>query len=146
MKKKLFVLFAIINLFLIPKLTFATSSTTYTKHYSLTKPATSPAAKNWGEQVNSNFDTIDSTIYNISTGYFNKSSDDSDDVTQGSSHLFVSSAEKSTWNAKQDALTAGTDYEVPLTFSNSLIRSSNTVALLMIVHLLVIHITMELII
>lgn len=38
--------------------------------------------------------------------YFNKTTDDSDDITQWSVNLFVTSSEKATWNAKQNALTA----------------------------------------
>lgn len=42
------------------------------------------------------------------TNYFNKTTDDSDDILQWSSHLFVTQSEKNTWNGKQDALTAWT--------------------------------------
>ena len=40
------------------------------------------------------------------SNYFNKTQDDSDDITEGQSHLFASPAEKQTWNGKQDKLTA----------------------------------------
>ena len=36
---------------------------------------------------------------------FNKTIDDSDDIVQGSTHLFVTQTEKNYWNAKQDTLT-----------------------------------------
>lgn len=36
---------------------------------------------------------------------FNKTTDDSDDIVQGSTHLFVTQTEKNYWNAKQDTLT-----------------------------------------
>ena len=42
------------------------------------------------------------------TNYFNKTTDDSDDITQWTTNLFVTQSEKNTWNAKQDALTAWT--------------------------------------
>ena len=41
------------------------------------------------------------------TPYFNKTTDDSDDITQGSTNLFVTTQEKSYWTGKQDQLTAG---------------------------------------
>lgn len=41
------------------------------------------------------------------SNYFNKTQDDSDDITEWQSHLFASPAEKSYWNGKQNALTAG---------------------------------------
>ena len=41
------------------------------------------------------------------TNLFNKTIDDSDDIVQGSTHLFVTQAEKDRWNWKQDALTEG---------------------------------------
>ena len=34
---------------------------------------------------------------------------------------------RTTWSGKQDPLTAGTDYEVPLTFSTGLTRTDNTI-------------------
>ena len=51
------------------------------------------------------------------SNYFNKTQDDSDDITEGQSHLFASPAEKSYWNGKQDALTAGTG----ITITNNVI-------------------------
>ena len=42
------------------------------------------------------------------TNLFNKTIDDSDDIVQGSTHLFVTQAEKDRWNWKQDALTEWT--------------------------------------
>lgn len=42
------------------------------------------------------------------TNLFNKTTDDSDDIVQGSTHLFVTQAEKDRWNWKQDALTEWT--------------------------------------
>lgn len=44
------------------------------------------------------------------SNYFNKSTDTSDAITQGTTKLFVSSTEKSTWNAKQNALSTQTAY------------------------------------
>lgn len=41
------------------------------------------------------------------TNYFNKNVDNSDNITQWTINLFVTAAEKSRWNDKQDALTAG---------------------------------------
>lgn len=38
------------------------------------------------------------------SNYFNKTVDDSDDIVQGTLNLFVSPAEKATWNNKQDKL------------------------------------------
>jgi len=40
------------------------------------------------------------------TNYFNKNVDDSDDITEWSTHLFVTPTEKDRWNNKQDHLTA----------------------------------------
>lgn len=40
------------------------------------------------------------------TNFFNKTTDDSDDITQWSLHLFCTSTEKSIWNGKQDQLIA----------------------------------------
>lgn len=51
------------------------------------------------------------------SNYFNKTQDDSDDITEGQSHLFASPAEKSYWNGKQDKLTAGTG----ITITNNVI-------------------------
>ena len=51
------------------------------------------------------------------SNYFNKTQDDSDDITEGQSHLFASPAEKSYWNGKQNALTAGTG----ITINNNVI-------------------------
>lgn len=56
------------------------------------------------------------------TNYFNKNTDDSDDITEWSTHLFVSTAEKNKWNAKQDALTAGEN----ITISNQNVISSTS--------------------
>lgn len=50
------------------------------------------------------------------TNYFNKTIDDSDDITQWSINLFVTQSEKNTWNNKQDKLTAGQNITIdPLT-------------------------------
>ena len=51
--------------------------------------------------------------------YFNKTIDDSDDVTEWTYNLFVTAAEKAAWNAKQDALTAW-DW---ITLSNNVISA-----------------------
>lgn len=55
--------------------------------------------------------------------YFNKTIDDSDDITEGSLNLFVSPTEKATWNAKQDALTAGANITID---SNNVISAVDT--------------------
>lgn len=50
------------------------------------------------------------------TNYFNKTIDDSDDITQWSINLFVTQSEKNTWNNKQDKLVAGQNITIdPLT-------------------------------
>jgi hypothetical protein len=41
--------------------------------------------------------------------YFNKTSDNSDSITEGATKKFVTIAEKATWNAKQDGLVSGTN-------------------------------------
>lgn len=46
------------------------------------------------------------------TNYFNKTVDDSDDITQWSTNLFVTQTEKNRWNNKQDQLTAGTNITI----------------------------------
>lgn len=56
-------------------------------------------------------DLIDSNL--------NKTDDTSDDITEGSTNLFTTSAEKSTWNNKQDTLVADTDYLTPDTASST---------------------------
>ena len=48
------------------------------------------------------------------TNYFNKVTDDSDDIIEGSNHLFVDSTEKAYWNWKQNALTAWTWINIDL--------------------------------
>ena len=55
----------------------------------------------------------DGTQWNLvwSTGidlsdYFNKTTDDSDDIIQGSTHLFCTTLEKTTWNNKQEQIVA----------------------------------------
>lgn len=55
--------------------------------------------------------------------YFNKTIDDSDDITEGSLNLFVSPTEKATWNAKQDALTAGANITID---ANNVISAVDT--------------------
>lgn len=40
------------------------------------------------------------------TNYFNKQTDDSDDIIQWSTHLFVTTQEKNVWNNKQDQIVA----------------------------------------
>jgi len=42
------------------------------------------------------------------SNYFNLTTNTSDDIQEGTSHLFVTPTEKNKWNGKQDALTAGT--------------------------------------
>lgn len=61
------------------------------------------------------------------TNYFNKTTNTSDNITQWSTNLFVTSSEKSTWSWKQDALTTQTAYtskwsatKVPQITTNSL--------------------------
>jgi len=44
------------------------------------------------------------------TNYFNKATQTSDAITEGSSNLFVTSSEKSAWSGKQDALSTQTAY------------------------------------
>lgn len=46
------------------------------------------------------------------TDLFNKTIDDSDDIVQWSTHLFVNSTEKNYWNNKQDPISAGTGIDV----------------------------------
>lgn len=46
------------------------------------------------------------------SNYFNKNVDDSDDITPGSVHLFVTPQEKTYWNWKQDKLTAGENINI----------------------------------
>jgi hypothetical protein len=48
-------------------------------------------------------------------------------IEQDSTNRFVSDAEKSSWNSKQSSITANVDYEVPLTFNQSIIREGNVV-------------------
>lgn len=46
------------------------------------------------------------------SNYFNKTQDDSDDITQWTTNLFVTQQEKNTWNAKQNALTAWANIQI----------------------------------
>ena len=55
--------------------------------------------------------------------YFNKTIDDSDDITEGSIHLFCTTAEKNYCNSKQDALTAWANIQI----SNNVISATDTV-------------------
>ena len=55
------------------------------------------------------------------TNYFNMQTNTSDDITEWSTNLFVTSTEKNTWNNKQDQLTAGTNITID---SNNVISSS----------------------
>lgn len=56
------------------------------------------------------------------TNYFNKTVDDSDDITEWSIHLFCSSTEKNYWNSKQDALIAWANIQI----SNNVISATDT--------------------
>ena len=56
------------------------------------------------------------------TNYFNMTINDSDDITEWSIHLFCTTSEKSTWNAKQDALTAWANIQI----SNNVISAIDT--------------------
>jgi len=104
--KKLFFILVVLS---IPLLCFAGSNTTY---YSLYKP--SLGETNWSAKINTNFDTIDSTLHNLSSGgsevdpiwvsassnYYNKTSSDAryvqnlssfttDNLTEGSGNLYA---------------------------------------------------------
>lgn len=46
------------------------------------------------------------------TNYFNTTTDTTDDITEWSTNLFVTSAEKTTWNGKQNVLTAGSNIQI----------------------------------
>lgn len=46
------------------------------------------------------------------SNYFNKTQDDSDDIIQWTTKLFVTQQEKNTWNAKQNALTAWANIQI----------------------------------
>lgn len=46
------------------------------------------------------------------TNYFNKTIDDSDDITEWSIHLFCTTVEKNYWDNKQDALTAWENIDI----------------------------------
>ena len=58
------------------------------------------------------------------TNYFNKTTDDSDDITEWSTHLFTTTAEKNYWNWKQDELTAGSG----ITINNNVISADGYTA------------------
>lgn len=64
---------------------------------------------------------FDASSGNISLDYTNGQK------ATGSITGFLSSADWTTFNNKQNALTAGVDYEVPLTFNNGLTRIANTI-------------------
>ena len=49
------------------------------------------------------------------TNYFNVTTNTSDDITQGSTNLFVTTSEKSTWSGKQDVLTAWSNIQISWT-------------------------------
>ena len=57
------------------------------------------------------------------TNYFNMQVNDSDDITEGSTNLFVTSTEKNIWNNKQDPLTAWTNIQID---SNNVISATDT--------------------
>lgn len=56
------------------------------------------------------------------TNYFNMTINTSDDITEGSIHLFCSTTEKNYWNWKQDALTAWANIQI----SNNVISATDT--------------------
>lgn len=56
------------------------------------------------------------------SNFFDKVTDDSDDIIEGSTHLFVTSSEKTTWNEKQDVLTAWQN----ITITNNVISATDT--------------------
>ena len=56
------------------------------------------------------------------TNYFNMTINTSDDITEGSIHLFCSTTEKNYWNSKQDALTAWANIQI----SNNVISATDT--------------------
>lgn len=58
------------------------------------------------------------------SNYFNKTTDDSDDITEWSTHLFTTTAEKTYWNWKQDELTAGSG----ITINNNVISADEYTA------------------
>lgn len=58
------------------------------------------------------------------SNYFNKTTDDSDDITEWSTHLFTTTAEKDYWNWKQDELTAGSG----ITINNNVISADGYTA------------------
>lgn len=60
------------------------------------------------------------------TNYFNKTIDDSDDITQWSIHLFVTQSEKNYWNSKQDALTAGNNIQITTSWWVTTISATDT--------------------
>ena len=58
------------------------------------------------------------------SNYFNKTTDDSDDITEWSTHLFTTTAEKDYWNWKQNELTAGSG----ITINNNVISADGYTA------------------
>jgi hypothetical protein len=84
----------------------------------------------WGDKYeewiysNSQWVLIGETSVDLSN-YFNTFTDTSDRITEGSTNLFVTSSEKSTWNAKQDALVSGTN--IKTVNGNSLLWSGDVV-------------------
>ena len=56
------------------------------------------------------------------TNYFNMTTNTSDDITEWTTNLFVTQAEKNIWNSKQDQLTAWTNIQI----SNNVISATDT--------------------
>lgn len=61
--------------------------------------------------------------------YFNKTVDDSDDITEGTTNLFVSQTEKNYRNGKQDALTAGDNISINGTVISATYTAGNNVTI-----------------
>ena len=73
------------------------STSWFESYTSITLPVPAGTTKTWTKIWDTSVDL---------SNCFNTVTDTSDDITQWSNNLFVSSSEKSTWDAKQDALTA----------------------------------------
>lgn len=102
----------------------ADMSSIFVYKWNVTDPSDLPSS--WQQVWDAYFSESDSIMYawdgtqwkdiwSIATdlsNFFDKTVDDSDDITQGTTNLFVTTQEKNYWNSKQDALTAWTGINI----------------------------------
>jgi len=92
------------------------STSWFDSYTSITLPVPSSTTKTWTKIWETSVDL---------SNYFNTFTDTADSINAWTNNLFVTSSEKSTWNAKQDALVSGTN--IKTVNGNSLLWSWDVV-------------------